>query len=234
MPRSRSARRGGDARSAASADLCVWSFHPNKNVTSIEGGALVVERRARGAAGGDAALPRHRAPARRHARRGRGGRQVQPARRQRGRGAAPDRAARGIQRAAPRARARRYLDTLRTDPPLELPPPGYPGDADGHSFNLFAPLLPLPRSSLTSRARSSRAALEATRHRHSACRTRRRTSPRHSPARGYHRGDLPHTERIADSTVTLPLFPTMTGADVDRVCAACAEVIAASRAVPGR
>ena len=46
---------------------------------------------------------------------------------------------------------------------------------------------------------------------------------------GYHRGDLPHTERIADTTVTLPLFPTMTDADVDRVCAACADVLAEHR-----
>jgi len=29
--------------------------------------------------------------------------------------------------------------------------------------------------------------------------------------------------------VTLPLFPTMTDADVDRVCTACAEVLAAHR-----
>ena len=43
------------------------------------------------------------------------------------------------------------------------------------------------------------------------------------------RGDLPHTERIADTTVTLPLFPAMTDADVDRVCTACAEVLAAHR-----
>jgi hypothetical protein len=44
---------------------------------------------------------------------------------------------------------------------------------------------------------------------------------------GYHRGNLPHTERIADTTVTLPLHPALTAADVDRVCAACAEVLAA-------
>ena len=48
---------------------------------------------------------------------------------------------------------------------------------------------------------------------------------------GYHRGSLPHTERIADTTVTLPLHPAMTDADVDRVCAACAEVLAAHRAL---
>ena len=34
---------------------------------------------------------------------------------------------------------------------------------------------------------------------------------------GYHRGSLPHTERIADTTVTLPLHPSLTPADVERV-----------------
>ena len=43
---------------------------------------------------------------------------------------------------------------------------------------------------------------------------------------GYHRGDLPNTERISDSTVTLPLHAAMTDADVDRVCAACTDFIA--------
>jgi len=46
---------------------------------------------------------------------------------------------------------------------------------------------------------------------------------------GYHRGDLPHTERIADTTVTLPLFPTMTDDDVDRVCEACTEILSEHR-----
>jgi dTDP-4-amino-4,6-dideoxygalactose transaminase len=47
---------------------------------------------------------------------------------------------------------------------------------------------------------------------------------------GYHRGDLPNTERIADSTVTLPLHAGMTIDDVDRVCTACAEIINADAA----
>jgi dTDP-4-amino-4,6-dideoxygalactose transaminase len=50
---------------------------------------------------------------------------------------------------------------------------------------------------------------------------------------GYHRGDLPQAERIADATVTLPLHVAMSDADVDRVCAACADVIAAGRSVVG-
>lgn len=45
---------------------------------------------------------------------------------------------------------------------------------------------------------------------------------------GYRDGDFPHAERIGRETVTLPLFPTMDDRDVDRVCAAVAEVLEAS------
>src|SRR4030095_10238991 len=86
--------------------ICVFSFHPNKNITSIEGGALVMgdEREAReievlrfhgiaylpdrtrdvGVAGGQFHLPDATAAV------GGGGRKVQPAAaRRRGGGAAP-------------------------------------------------------------------------------------------------------------------------------------------------
>jgi len=43
--------------------------------------------------------------------------------------------------------------------------------------------------------------------------------------RGYHPGDFPQAERIGSATVTLPLFPGMMDADVDRVCTAVAEII---------
>ena len=42
---------------------------------------------------------------------------------------------------------------------------------------------------------------------------------------GYNPGDFPHAERIGGATVTLPLFPAMADADVDRVCAAVAEIL---------
>ena len=107
-----------------------------------------------------------------------------------------------------------------------MPHPGYAGDEAGHSWNLFAPLLPLSQLSLS--RKGFRDALEARgigtgvsyEAAHLATLYRRF---------GYHRGDLPHTERIADATVTLPLFPTMTDSDVDRVCSVCAEVLAAHR-----
>lgn len=206
-------------------DLCVWSFHPNKNVTSIEGGALVVNnpREAQRVETlrfhGIVRLPD-------------GTRDVTEAT---GKFNLPDvNAAIGLRQLAQlpafnakrRALVHRYFDRLRTDPPLELPHPGYPGDADGHSFNMFAPLLPLPALTIT-RAQF-RAALEAR-----GIGTGVSYEAAHLASAfarfGYHRGDLPHTERIADATVTLPLFPTMTEADVDRVCAACAEVLAAAR-----
>ena len=46
---------------------------------------------------------------------------------------------------------------------------------------------------------------------------------------GYRAGDFPATERIARETVTLPLHANMTATDVDRVCAAAAEIIATAK-----
>jgi len=204
-------------------DICVFSFHPNKNITSIEGGALVLndEHEAReieslrfhgityladrtrdvAVAGGKFNLP-------------------------------DVNAAVGLAQLAllpsfnenRRALAGRYLAQFRTDPACELPHPGYTTDEAGHSWNMFAPLLPLPQLTIT--RREFRDALEqrgigtgvSYEAAHLATLYRRF---------GYHRGSLPNTERIADTTVTLPLHPGLTVADVDRVCAACAEVLAA-------
>ena len=42
---------------------------------------------------------------------------------------------------------------------------------------------------------------------------------------GYGPGDFPNAERIGEQTVTLPLFPAMTGADLDRVCGVLAAML---------
>jgi dTDP-4-amino-4,6-dideoxygalactose transaminase len=47
-------------------------------------------------------------------------------------------------------------------------------------------------------------------------------------ARGFREGDFPHAERIGAATVTLPLFPSMQDSDVDRVCEALAESLASN------
>ena len=206
-------------------DLVVFSFHPNKNITTIEGGALVVND-AREAADievrrfhGIRKLPD-------------GTRDVTEAG---GKFNLPDvNAAVGLRQLAAlpafiarrRALVKRYFENFRTDPACELPHPGYAGDEAGHSWNMFAPLLPLSqltisrqvfRAELEKRGIGTGMSYEAA---HLATAYRRL---------GYHRGDLPNTEHIADTTVTLPLFPTMTDADVDRVCTACAEVLGAAR-----
>ncbi len=92
-----------------------------------------------------------------------------------------------------RALVARYFTQLRTDPPCELPHPGYTSDEAGHSWNMFAPLLPLPALALSRQA--FRAALEArgigTGMSYEAAHLATAFRPL-----GYHRGDLPHTERI--------------------------------------
>ena len=47
-------------------------------------------------------------------------------------------------------------------------------------------------------------------------------------AQGFKEGDFPHAEDIGRRTLTLPLFPSMRDSDVDRVCAAVARVLAAN------
>jgi dTDP-4-amino-4,6-dideoxygalactose transaminase len=202
-------------------DLVAFSFHPNKNMTTIEGGALsfgnpdevdIAERlRFHGLAPGaegemdvlsaggkynlsDVAACVGRAQLKR----------LEKFNKQR------------------RTLVARYFARLRTDPALLLPARG---DA-GHSWHMFAPLLPLDglrigRAEFIDRMRQQGIGVGV-----------------HYPAlhlfsfyrkMGYRPGQFPSAERIGRSTVTLPLFPTMTLKDVDRVCAACARVIAESR-----
>jgi dTDP-4-amino-4,6-dideoxygalactose transaminase len=206
-------------------DICVFSFHPNKNMTTIEGGALVVgtENEAKTIEvlrfHGIIRLPD-------------GTRDVAvPG----GKFNLPDvNAAVGIRQLAQldefNARRRglvaRYFARFASDPECLLPHRGYAGDEDGHSWNMFAPLLPLDRMTIS--RKDFRDALEAR-----GIGTGVSYEAAHLASAyahlGYRRGDLPNTERIADQTVTLPLFPTMIDADVDRVCAACAEVVGAHR-----
>jgi hypothetical protein len=51
---------------------------------------------------------------------------------------------------------------------------------------------------------------------------------------GYGPGDFPHAERIGRSIVSLPMFPAMHDADVDRVIAALGPALAASARQPAR
>lgn len=202
-------------------DLTVFSFHPNKNMTAIEGGALVFS---------DEAEAREVEKLRFHGitRLPDGTRDVAfPG----GKFNLPDVNARiGLGQLARleefntrrRELAADYFQLLQTDPPCLLPHPGYVGDEAGHSWNMFAPLLPLDR--MTIDRQQFRAALEAR-----GVGTGISYEAAHLTTLfrryGHCEGELPNTERIARETVTLPLFPTMSRADVERVCTAVSEVL---------
>lgn len=200
-------------------DLCAFSFHPNKNITSIEGGALVVN---------DAAEANLVETMRFHGivRLDDGTRDVAEAG---GKFNLPDvNAALGLAQLARldeflarrRALVAHYFAHWRAEPACVLPPP--PAD-DGASWNMFCVLLPLDQLRMTRKqfidAMHARGigigiSYEAV---HLTTLGRRF---------GYRAGQFPNAERIGRETVTLPLFADMTTADVERVCAAAAEVLA--------
>jgi len=120
-----------------------------------------------------------------------------------------------------KALAAHYFKHMQTDPPLLLP-----REDDGHSWHMFAPLLPLDK------LRISRKQFIQMMHEQGI------GVGIHYPAMhlfslyrklGYQEGDFPNTERIGRETVTLPLFPGMALADVERVCQAVGDILVESR-----
>ncbi len=207
----------------AFGDLVTFSFHPNKTITSIEGGALVVN---------DAAEAARVDPLRFH------GITYLPDRTRDvafpgGKFNLPDVNARiGAAQMArlPEFLARRrllvnrYFERFDARLGCVLPPRPQPGD--GQSWNMWSVLLPLDL--MACRRKEFRDALEAR-----GIGTGVSYEALHlstlGRSFGYAEGAFPVTERIARETVTLPLHAAMTIDDVDRVCAAAADVIAAAR-----
>jgi dTDP-4-amino-4,6-dideoxygalactose transaminase len=121
-----------------------------------------------------------------------------------------------------RALVGRYYELWGAAAPVRLPERG---DA-GHSWHVFTPLLPLPELSVT------RAGfIEAMKGRGIAVGV-------HYPAihlftayrkLGYRDGQFPNAERIGRETVTLPLFPAMQDSDVPRVVEAVNAVLRGAR-----
>jgi dTDP-4-amino-4,6-dideoxygalactose transaminase len=203
-------------------DLVCFSFHPNKNMTTIEGGAI---------SGGSPeelkAIELHRWHG--QVKFGADGFDTLLAG---GKYNLSDVAAavglgqlRRLEQFNTRRRAlvARYYELWGSGAPLRLPERG----DQGHSWHVFTPLLPLAELAITRggfiEAMKARAIGVGVHypaiHLFSAYR-----------ALGYREGQFPNAERIGRETVTLPLFPAMELADVDRVVETATAILAGARA----
>ncbi|MCZ2134182.1 MAG: DegT/DnrJ/EryC1/StrS aminotransferase family protein [Burkholderiales bacterium] len=203
-------------------DIALFSFHPNKNMTTIEGGAIVCNDEADARRvevlrfhgisrlpdqtrdvdfpGGKFNMPDVNAAV----------------------GRAQLRKLDGFCRHR-RALAQRYREKLLALLPADhLPHPGHEGDESGHSWNLHAIRLPLEHMTST---RSQ--IMDAMRARHVATSVSYESPHLTTWFRrdGWRAGDLPNTELIANTTLTLPLHAGLDDDDVDYVCGALAEVL---------
>jgi dTDP-4-amino-4,6-dideoxygalactose transaminase len=204
----------------ATGDIVSFSFHPNKNMTTIEGGALALNDEREAAIVDELRFHGIKRLAD-------GTRDVERA------GVKynfSDVSARlGLEQLAhledwcrTRARlARRYFECLAGDDlltPERLPP----RDNPGHSWNMFAVLLPLQA------LRSTRKTFMDAMHREGIG-TGVSYEAIHLTTlfrnKGFREGMFPVSERIARETVTLPLFPEMRETDVERVCESMKRVM---------
>ena len=197
-------------------DLCSVSFHPNKNMTTTEGGALVMNTEAearlfekwrlqgvtRFADGTmDCDLP--------------GGKY----------NLTDVSAAVGLGQlkrldafnARRKALAQQYFAQIDRSLGLQLPP-----ESEDSNWHMFQPLLPLAQMNV------DRAGFIARMHEQGI------GVGIHYPAlhlfslyraRGFAEGQFPHAEHVGASTISLPLFPAMQDSDVTRVCSALSKVL---------
>jgi dTDP-4-amino-4,6-dideoxygalactose transaminase len=198
-------------------DLVCFSFHPNKNMTTIEGGAI---------SGGSPqelrAIELHRWHG--QVKSGPDGFDTLLAG---GKYNLSDVAAavglgqlRRLEEFNRRRRTliARYYELWREDPPLRLPERG----DDGHSWHVFTPLLPCARLSI-----SRRQFIEAMQARGIGVGVHYPAIHLFSAYRalGYREGQFPNAERIGREPVTLPLFPAMELSDIERVVEATTAIV---------
>jgi dTDP-4-amino-4,6-dideoxygalactose transaminase len=199
-------------------DIATFSFHPNKNMTTIEGGAIVVNT-------DDEAKQVDILRFHGIARLADGTRDVMLAG---GKFNMSDvSAAIGLRQLDQldgflekrRQLAARYVERFPAIPGAVLPPDALPRQ----SWNMFCVLFPFAalgttrpafREALQQRGIGTGVSYEAL---HTTTLGR---------SLGYRAGQFPNAERISGQTLTLPLHVNMSIDDVDRVCAAVAEVLA--------
>jgi dTDP-4-amino-4,6-dideoxygalactose transaminase len=203
----------------ARGDLVAFSFHANKNITTTEGGAIVLPSE------GDIALC-EKLRLQGVVRSGEDGMEVDVAG---GKFNLTDVAARiGIGQLARldeftakrRALAKRYFERFDRGLGCGLPLQ----DFENSNWHMFQVVLPerFPRAEFIARMREAGIGVGV-----------------HYPAihlfalyrkLGWREGQFPNAERIGRSIATLPLFPAMEPADVDRVCDAAAKILSKAHA----
>ena len=208
----------------AFGDIALFSFHPNKNMTSIEGGAAIFA---------DAAEAKRAEVLRFHgiSRLADGTRDIDTPG---GKFNMSDVSAHlGLEQLQQldgwcvkrRELVAHYFSLL--EPVIEklglsLPAKAHVGDDAGHSWNMFCVLLPLGSLAITRKQFMDEMHTQHIGIGVSYEAMHLTTLFRH---KGHHEGEYPNAERIARETVTLPLHPGMTNADVERVCAALSTIV---------
>ena len=208
----------------AFGDIVTFSFHPNKNMTTIEGGAATFAREA------EAKLAE---VLRFHgiSKRADGTRDIGfPG----GKFNMSDVSARlGLEQlpfldgwcAKRRELVDEYFSRLQPHADnlgLSLPSRAHAGEHDGHSWNMFCVLLPLPRMRISRKQFIDEMAARRIGIGLSYEAMHLSTLFRD---KGHREGEFPNAERIGRETITLPLFPAMTSVDVDRVCVAVYDIL---------
>ncbi len=197
----------------AFGDIATFSFHPNKNITTIEGGAAMFADEAEAKRAevhrfhGISRLPD-------------GTRDVTVAG---GKFNMSDVSARlGLDQLAHldawcahrQKLAAHYfalLEPIAESLGLDLPARAYPGEESGHSWNMFCVLLPLSKMTITRKQ-----FIEAMHKENIGIGVSYEAMHLTTlfRAKGHHEGEFPNAERISRETVTLPLHAGVTLADV--------------------
>jgi len=214
-------------------DVQVFSFHPNKNMTTGEGGCVVTrdEKLA-----GDVALLRFHGMDREAWNRfGKKGSQhyeiIAPGYKynmmdiQAALGLHQLKALDGFIRRRTEL-ALRYQRLLAEWPQLSLPKA--PAYSHLHAWHLYTPLVNPDQAGM-----DRDAFMQGMKERNIGTGLHYRAVhlyPYYREHFGFKRGDFPNTETISDRIVSLPLFPTMTDADQDRVIAAMADLFGRKQA----
>jgi len=212
--------RAGGKPVGAAGDLVSFSFHPNKNMTTIEGGALVVN---------DEREARRIEELRFHGitRNADGTRDVpEPGSKFNMSDVSARLGLEQLRRLDEWCRARErlahhYFECLAGDD-LIAPDALAPRDNPGHSWNMFTVLLPLDAARTTRKQFMDAMQKEGIGIGVSYEAIHLTTYFR---GKGFREGRFPVSERIARETVTLPLFPEMRETDVQRVCESMKRVL---------